>query len=123
MSEFDNALFEIEFLSGPRDGEIVRIEMPDAVVGRDSDVAVSVAADLALSPQHLKIHCQQNEISIESIDEKLDSFINEKTFQGKSVVSETDVVRTGNTEFACRLMCQTDLPTTQFAAQIESGNG
>lgn len=123
MSEFDSVLFEIEFLSGPRDGETVRIQASDAVVGRDSDLAVSVPADSVLSPQHLKIHCQQNEISIKSLDEGLDSFVNEETFQENCVVSETDIIRTGNTEFVCRLMCQTDLPTTQIAAQIESGNG
>jgi pSer/pThr/pTyr-binding forkhead associated (FHA) protein len=113
--------FEVEFLSGPRDGEVVRIEADEAIIGREAECELSVPADTVMSRKHARIRCSDTEISIEDLESGYGTLVNDEKVGEMRILGETDVVRAGNVEFVCRLPNgeSTDLQQTNIQAAQE----
>jgi len=102
MAEDSECNFEIEFLSGPRDGEIVSISTTTAIVGRDATVDVPILSDSVVSRRHAQLRWAGGKIQLEDLGSSYGTFVNRERIVGTRVLRKTDIVCVGHTEFACR---------------------
>jgi pSer/pThr/pTyr-binding forkhead associated (FHA) protein len=123
MTEGSECSLEIEFLSGPRDGEVTRLYSSDVIVGRGEGVDVSVASDTAVSGRHARIRCAGGEVSIEDLDSGRGTTVNGRKITDVRVVGNSDIICVGHTEFICRLPGSKSVAAsaTGTAAETKSG--
>ena len=95
--------FEIEFLSGPDDGEVKRLYSREAIIGSEPGVDLVVASDTAASGRHARIRCAADGFWIEDLGSDSGTIINGERITEKRKVGPSDVVCVGYTEFICRL--------------------
>jgi pSer/pThr/pTyr-binding forkhead associated (FHA) protein len=101
MNNLTPSCLEIEFLSGPRDGEVVVLEAGAASIGRDSAQDLALPHDPAASARHARISREGDEIRVEDLGSEAGTFVNNSKIEGSFLLGESDVVRVGQTEFHC----------------------
>ena len=103
MDERSDCCCEIEFLSGPSDGEVHRVRTSEAVIGRGDGLDVKIISDTVVSRRHARLRCVDEEISIEDLDSSFGTFVGGEKISGQRKLDEDDIVCIGHTELRCRL--------------------
>jgi pSer/pThr/pTyr-binding forkhead associated (FHA) protein len=103
MPERSDGCFQIEFLSGPRDGEVVDVRTAEAVIGRGAGLDLTIISDTVVSRRHARLRCVEGGISIEDLKSSFGTFVDGARITGERTLDEDDVVCIGHTELRCRL--------------------
>jgi pSer/pThr/pTyr-binding forkhead associated (FHA) protein len=114
--------FEIEFLSGPRDGEVVIVATTRVIVGRDRTLDVPILGDTVVSRRHAQLRWEGGKILLEDLGSSFGTHVNREKIAGARVLHETDIVCVGHTEFVCRLPrpAMAALEEKDQAAEVDS---
>ena len=96
MSE--EAGIQIEFLSGPRDGEIDSFRSTSIEFGREQGVHVQLSFDRMVSRRHAKIHRQGDRFEVEDLGSSFGTLVDGKRIGGKQTISPESIVTFGHTE-------------------------
>jgi pSer/pThr/pTyr-binding forkhead associated (FHA) protein len=103
MSEQSATEVWIEFLNGPRDGEVVSLDANLIVIGRDADNNLQFAWDADVADRHAGVSRHGDQISIEDFGSGKETLVDGESLAGTTaVVEDTSIVRVGKTEFVCR---------------------
>ena len=120
MSEQSAKELWIEFLNGPRDGEIVTFDADSIVIGRDSDAALQFTWDADVADRHAALSRDGDRISIEDLSSGKETTIDGEPLAGKaSSVEDTSIIRVGKTEFVCRRQRESLKQASSMNAQAE----
>ena len=103
MGERSDYCFQIEFLSGPRDGEVLKIRTSEAMIGRGAGLDVRVVSDTVVSRTHARLRCAEGKVSIEDLQSSFGTFVGGEKISGPRTLEEDDIVCIGHTELRCRL--------------------
>lgn len=95
--------FEIEFVSGPDDGDVRRLDSGEAIVGSEPGVDLVVASDTVASGKHARIRRAADGLWIEDLGSNSGTLVNGDRIANKRQIGPADVVCVGHTEFVCRL--------------------
>ncbi len=122
MAEDSETYFEIEFLSGPSDGEIVPIATTAAVLGRESGVDVPIVSDTVVSRRHAQIRWSAGRIQIEDLGSSYGTFVNGERVGSARLLRNTDIITMGHTELVCRSpqASDPDVEQRERAAEADS---
>ena len=93
---------EVEFLSGPRDGEVVCFGANQLEVGRDQGVHLQLTFDRLVSRRHARIHRDGDQFAVEDLDSSYGTTVDGKRVAGKTSVSEVSILAFGHTEVKVR---------------------
>ena len=93
---------EIEFLSGPRDGEVVCFESNQLDVGRDQGVHLQLSFDRLVSRRHARIIREKDVFSVEDLDSSYGTTVDGTRVNGKREVNEANIIAFGHTELKIR---------------------
>jgi pSer/pThr/pTyr-binding forkhead associated (FHA) protein len=103
MNESERTAFLVEFLSGPRDGDVLTFEIDDVEIGRGEPAPrLPLPADTRVSPRHARLRLADGRVRIDDLGSEQGTFVNDERVDSSREVQETDVVRVGSTEFSCR---------------------
>jgi pSer/pThr/pTyr-binding forkhead associated (FHA) protein len=89
--------------SGPRGGDIFKLNEPRNVIGRDRDVTVFVD-DPHVSGHHASVRCEKvsgtprGEFVLRDLDSENGTYINGQRAAGETVLKDGDVIEVGQTE-------------------------
>ena len=103
MTEASDCCFQIEFLSGPRDGEVLNIRTSEALIGRGAGLDVTIVSDTVVSRRHARLRCGEGNLSIEDLDSSFGTFVGGEKISGPRTLQEEEIVCIGHTELCCRL--------------------
>ncbi len=120
MSSTTDHVFEIEMLSGPNDGEVVKFDVAEVSVGREKGSVLALMSDSVVSRKHAKIrYFDEDRITIEDLGSSFGTFVNGEKISGRRAVGQADIMCVGRTEFVCRPAAKGDAPAelTQMAEQ------
>lgn len=122
MAEAPHCCFQIEFLSGPRDGEVIDVRTAEAVIGRGAGLDVTIVSDTVVSRRHARLRCDQGTIVIEDLGSSFGTFVGGEKITGKRSLEVDDVVCIGHTELRCRLPASEEsvLGQKERAAETDS---
>ncbi|MFO7905453.1 MAG: FHA domain-containing protein [Planctomycetota bacterium] len=95
--------FEVEFLSGPHDGDVRRLDSGEAIIGSERGVDLVVASDTVVSGKHARIQCAADGVWIEDLESDGGTLVNGDKITNKRKIGPADVVCIGHTEFVCRV--------------------
>lgn len=102
MVENSEFLFEVEFLSGPDDGEVKRLYSREVIVGTEPGADLIIASDIAASGSHARIQKLADGFWIEDLGSDRGTMVNGEQITTRRKIGQSDVVRVGHTEFICR---------------------
>ena len=112
--------FEIEFLSGPDDGEVKRLYSREVIIGSEQGVDLLLASDTAASERHAKIQRTDDGFWIEDLGSKGGTIINGDKITEKRQIGPFDVVCIGNTEFICRFPRPENIDSSMVGTQTKT---
>lgn len=120
MSEQSSKELWIEFLNGPRDGEIVTFDADSIVIGRDSDVALQFTWDGDVADRHVGLSRDGDRISIEDLGSGKETTVDGEPLAGTATaVEDGSIIRVGKTEFVCRKQREPLQQSMSIRAQAE----
>ncbi len=95
--------FEIEFLSGPHDGDVKRLYSEEATIGCEPGVDLVIASDTAVFGKHARIELAADGFWVEDLGSESGTMVNGEKIAEKRKIGQSDVVCVGRTEFICRM--------------------
>ncbi len=112
---------EVEFLSGPRDGEVLCLSANQLEVGRDQGVHLQLCFDRLVSRRHARITRSGDRLSVEDLDSSYGTTVDGERISGTKMIHENNIVCFGHTELSIRVP---DVDSRQAAAEAStSANG
>ncbi len=94
--------FEVEFLSGPKDGQVIQVTERVAAVGNSRDALIRIAWDDLVKSEHAQITYQGDaQFEIEDLGTEFGTLVDDEKID-KKVVTSKNILRLGFTEFVCR---------------------
>ena len=96
---------EIEFLSGPRDGQVLSFEKDKVDVGRDEGQDLILSFDRVVSRAHAIITRNGDSYSIEDLGSSHGTLVDGKRIKGSQKISSENVLCCGHTEL---MICSGD---------------
>ena len=117
----DGKGIELEFLSGPRDGEVVVIGSNRAEVGRDQGVHLQLSFDRSVSRRHAKIIREGDSFLVEDLGSSFGTIVDGKRIRGTSSINQDSIVAFGHTEVKVRV--PSPVSTNQQAQAEQSSEG
>lgn len=109
--------FEVEFLSGPKDGQVVQVTEKEALVGSARESLIRISWDDLVMQEHTKIIYQgDGQFEVEDLGTDFGTLIDDEKVD-KKVVTSQNILRLGFTEFVCR---EPDLSETQQEKQNQA---
>ena len=94
---------EVEFLSSPRDGEVVRFSSDQLEVGRDQGVHLQLSFDRLVSRRHARIFRDGDTFAVEDLGSSYGTTVDGKRVTGKMTINEANILAFGHTELKVRL--------------------
>ena len=123
MVENSEFLLEVEFLSGPDDGEVKRLYSREVIVGAESEADLMIASDTAASRRHARIQHVSDEFWIEDLGSDCGTMVNGEKITEKRKIGQSDVVCIGHTEFICRLLEPENTVASMSGRHTETTSG
>jgi pSer/pThr/pTyr-binding forkhead associated (FHA) protein len=93
---------EVEYLSGPRDGEVVGFGSDQLEVGRDQGVHLQLSFDRLVSRRHARICRDGDQFTVEDLGSSYGTAVDGKRIVGKASISEVSILAFGHTEVKVR---------------------
>ena len=102
MSTSSQGELWIEFVSGPRDGEILQCPSSPVLIGRGPDADLRLSWDSSISEQHARISRTGDGLTIEHLGEQPGTFVDGQEVTKEMSLEESSIICVGRTEFVCR---------------------
>ena len=102
MSSSSQGELWIEFVNGPRDGEIIQLTSSPVAIGRCQKADLRLSWDAKVADQHARISQTGDELRIEHLGEPSGTFVDGQEVEKEMVLEESSIICVGRTEFVCR---------------------
>ena len=92
----------VEFISGPRDGEIIQFTSSPVAIGRGQKADLRLSWDAKVAEQHARISRNDDGLTVERLGEQSDTFVDGQEVTDAVLLEDSSIVCVGRTEFVCR---------------------
>ena len=123
MLENSESCFEIEFVSGPDDGEVKRFYSREVIVGSAPEADLVFVSDGVASGKHARIQYLSDGLWIEDLESECGTVVNGERIAEKRKVGQSDIVCIGHTEFICRSPEPDDTASRMTGRQCDASSG
>jgi pSer/pThr/pTyr-binding forkhead associated (FHA) protein len=103
----------IKLVNGPRDGSVLEFTQETITIGTSSDSDISLPWDALAAPEHAKIICKENQVSIQPLP-GADTFVDDEKVEELQPIDDSHIMRIGHSE----LILQRELDAADGEASV-----